>query len=358
MARGTTSPDLGFHGDQELDPGLTDLAVNVRLPTPPPWLTEVVRASLDQLGHYPDSRPAAVAIAAHHGVDETMVLSTSGGAEAFTLVARAGLGRSPLVVHPQFTEPEAALLAAGQAPERLVLTPDAGFALDPTSVPDRADLVVLGNPTNPTGVLHPAAELRRLLRPGRTLLVDEAFMDATPRDPAFHGEPASLIAPCMPGLLVARSLTKTWGLAGLRAGYVVGDPDLIARLRAQQPPWSVSTPALAATVAVCSERGTMESASAAEAYAAWRAHLLAGLQTLGVSVAGGDPCTPFVLIRAWDGAREALRAEGFAVRRGDTFPGLGPDWIRVAVREPDVSDRFLAALAHVVGGATPASCPL
>ena len=102
---------------------------------------------------------------------------------------------------------------------------------------------MIGNPTNPTSVLHPAAVITSLRRPGRILVVDEAFMDAVP------GETETMIGDDMTGLLVLRSLTKTWGLAGLRAGYVIGDPKLIAAMRRQQPPWSVSTPALAAIVA-------------------------------------------------------------------------------------------------------------
>jgi len=332
-------PDLSFHGDQEVGPGLVDLAVNVRLRTPPPWLAEVLRESIADLGAYPDPTSATTALAAHHRVDPAMVLPTAGGAEAFTLVARAGLSERPHIIHPQFTEPEAALLAAGLRPERLVLPAGSGFALDPALLPPSADLVVVGNPTNPTGVLHPAATLRRLVRPDRVTVVDEAFMDAVP------GEPETLIGPDMAGVLVLRSLTKTWGLAGLRAGYVVGDPTLIDRLRRQQPPWAVSSPALAAMVAICSGRGATEALAAARKYAADRAHLVTGLARLGLRV--GSPQTPFVLVRAGAGVREALRERGYAVRRGDTFPGLGPDWIRVAVREPAVSNAFLAVLADV-----------
>lgn len=332
--------DLAFHGDQELAAGLVDLAVNVRLPSPPGWLADVIVRTVAHLGAYPDAAAATAAIAAHHGVHPAMVLPTAGGAEAFTLIARAGLATRPLVVHPQFTEPEAALVAAGADPDRLVLAADAGFALDPAQVPASADLVIVGNPTNPTGVLHPAEGLRRLLRPGRTLVVDEAFMDAV------TGEPESLIGTSMPGLLVIRSMTKTWGLAGLRAGYVLGDPVLLARLRSQQPPWSVSAPALAATAAVCTPRGAIEATAAAEGYARDRAHLVAGLARLGLSA--GSPQTPFVLVRTWHNAREALRDRGFAVRRGDTFPGLGPEWIRIAVRDRAVTDAFLTALGDAL----------
>lgn len=342
MVAAQPCPDLAFHGDAERAPGLVDLAVNVRLPGPPEWLAAVITDSITGLGAYPDPRAATAALAGHHGVEPASVLPTAGGAEAFTLIARAGLGVQPIVVHPQFTEPEAALRGAGVRPGRVLLPLRDSFRLDPGAVPERADLVLLGNPTNPTGVLHPRAVLQQLLRPGRTVVVDEAFMDAVP------GEPATLIGPAMPGLLVLRSLTKTWGLAGLRAGYVIGDPAIVTRLAAQQPPWSVSTPALAVMAAVCSERGRAEVTAAALRYELWREHLVTGLTGVGLPVAG-RPAAPFVLVRGWAGLHEALRRRGFAVRRGATFPGLGPEWVRIAVREPAISDALVATLAGVMG---------
>ncbi|CCH69626.1 hypothetical protein BN10_270016 [Phycicoccus elongatus Lp2] len=131
--------------------------------------------------------------------------------------------------------------------------------------PHDADLVVLGNPTNPTGVLHPAGSIRQLLRPGRVVVVDEAFMDSVP------GEPESLVSDRAAGLVVVRSLTKLWSMPGIRAGFVVGDAAVVADLAAHQPPWSVSTPAMAATVA-CS---TAEAADEAHRRVTC-AHVVAG----------------------------------------------------------------------------------
>jgi len=341
--------DLGHHGDSDIAEGLVDLAVNVRLAAPPDWLAAVINETTCSLGAYPRTDEAVAAIAAAHAVPAESVLPTAGGAEAFTLLARALRPRRSVVVHPQFTEPEAALRAAGHAPERVVLTSGTGFRLDPGQVPAEADLVMIGNPTNPTGVLHPAAALRRLLRPGRVLVVDEAFLDAVP------GEPETMITGAMPGLVVLRSLTKTWGLAGLRAGYAVGDPDLIARMRAQQPPWSVSTPALAAIAACLTDKAREVADAAASEVSANREYLVERLARQGLQPAG-EPRTPFVLVdsapqrgdRPPGWLRDALRAEGFAVRRGETFPGLGPDWIRLAVRDRDTTDRLAEALGRVL----------
>lgn len=345
-AEGAAAHDLRHHGDAEVRDGgarLTDLAVNVRANTPPAWLRERIAESLTGLAAYPDGRDARAAVAARHGLPVDRVLLTAGAAEAFVLLARALDVRQPLVVHPQFTEPEAALRDAGHTVDRLLLRQEDGFGLDPAAVPADADLVVIGNPTNPTSVLHPADTVARLARPGRTLVVDEAFMDAVP------GEREALAGRTdIPGLVVLRSLTKTWGLAGLRIGYVLAAPETIAELERAQPLWPVSTPALAAAQACMEPQALAEAAHAAHRIAADRAHLVAGLREFapdGLAVA--EPAEgPFVLVRLPRAAavRRHLRDLGFAVRRGDTFPGLDEEWLRLAVRDRQTVNSFLQAL--------------
>ncbi|MGW7215131.1 Rv2231c family pyridoxal phosphate-dependent protein CobC [Streptomyces collinus] len=342
--------DLRHHGDAEVrDDGgsLVDLAVNVRADTPPVWLREHIAASLGGLAAYPDGRTARAAVAARHGLPVERVLLTAGAAEAFVLLARALKMRRPVVVHPQFTEPEAALRDAGHAVGRVLLREEDGFRLDPAAVPEDADLVVIGNPTNPTSVLHPADAIAGLARPGRVLVVDEAFMDAVP------GESEALAGRVdVPGLVVLRSLTKTWGLAGLRIGYVLAAPEIVEDLQRAQPLWPVSTPALAAAEACVGPRALAEAAHAAHRIAADRAHLLAGLARFapaGLRVAG-PARGPFVLVRV-DGAsavRRRLRDLGYAVRRGDTFPGLDEKWLRLAVRDRSTTDGFLRALQRAL----------
>lgn len=336
--------DLWHHGDREVGEGLVDLAVNVRLPVPPAWLRAELAAALDDLAAYPDVTAAGAAVARRHALPVSQVLVTSGAAEAFTLLATAFLATAlrpshAVVVHPQFTEPEAALRAAGHSVHRVLLSPDDGFRL--REVPEDADLVFVGNPTNPTSVLHPAEELLALARPGRLVVVDEAFLDAVP------GETESVAG--QPGFVVLRSLTKTWGIAGLRAGYVLADESVVDSLRSVQPPWSVSSLAAVAVVACCRPGALEEAEKLAVAAESDREYLVSGLTALGVEVLG-EPRGPFVLVRlpGADGVRERLRENGFAVRRGDTFPGLDARYLRIAVRDQETVDRFLTALAAVL----------
>jgi histidinol-phosphate aminotransferase len=213
-------------------------------------------------------------------------------------------------------------------------------------VPHDADLVVVGNPTNPTSVLHPATALAGLARAGRTLVVDEAFVDAVP------GERESLVPLLerLPGrTVVLRSLTKTWGLAGLRVGYVLSDPRTVQALAHHQPLWPVSAPALVAAQACSTPEALAEAQTAAAQFAADRAYLrqkLAQLHEAGVREATPSPEGPFLLVRHPRAAalRSRLRELGFAVRRGDTFPGLGHEWFRMAVRDRATTDRFMVTL--------------
>jgi histidinol-phosphate aminotransferase len=332
---------LSHHGDVDAAPGLLDFAVNVRGGQAPPWLRERLIAALDGLGRYPSAAQdaaARVAVAARHGRDPGEVLVLGGVAEGFAILP-ALAPRSAVVVHPSFTEPEVALRRAG-IPVRRVLT-DAAYQLRPEWIPAEADLVVLGNPTNPTSVLHPAELVRALARPGRVLVVDEAFADAVP------GEPESLASDqTTPGLLVFRSLTKTWALPGLRAGYALGAPDLLARLASPRPPWPVGTLVLEAARACSTPAAIAEAAAAAAQTVRQREWMIRRLTDLPGITVHQPAAAPFLLLRVLGGerVRTALLDAGIAVRRADTFPGLTPDHLRVAVRPPEMASRLIDAL--------------
>ncbi|WP_248580615.1 cobyrinate a,c-diamide synthase [Nocardioides sp. InS609-2] len=346
VERGAEAPaavtdPLRHHGDVEAVDGLVDLAVNVFPGPPPTWLSTTLRESLERIGSYPDARTASAAAAALHGRAPDEALATAGAAEAFSLVAHLRPWRRAVVVHPQFTEPHAALQQAGHRVTEVICRPETAFVLDPAAVPDDADLVMVGNPTNPTGVLHPRETIRSLLRPSRLVVVDEAFMDTVP------GEAESLAAHALPGLLVLRSLTKHWGIPGVRAGYLLGEPATVALLRQGQVPWSVSTSAAAAILACTAPAAKSDAEERTQRLVDWRQHLEDALRRLGVEHVPSS--TSYVLARVGVGVHTRLREAGIAVRRADTFPGLGPEWVRIAARPRPQTDLMVAALSHALG---------
>lgn len=305
---------------------MVDFAVNVRADAPPPWLVQRLAARLPELGSYPreaDERAAVQAVAARHGRDGDDVVLLAGAAEGFALLANLR-PRLAALVAPSFTEPEAVLTAAGVPVHHVVLRPP--FHLADAAVPEDADLVVVGNPTNPTSVLHSREDLLRLRRPGRVLVVDEAFADAIP------GEPESLAAHPLPDVLVLRSLTKTWALAGLRVGYGLGAPEVLRRLIAPRAHWPLGTLQLEALVACCSEQAVADAEDGARRLVQMRAEMSAGLTAAGADVIAGS--APFVLFTVADATlvRKHLATRGIAVRRCDTFVGLGGQHLRAAVR--------------------------
>jgi histidinol-phosphate aminotransferase len=324
---------------------MLDFAVNVHATEPPAFLSEALHSAISDLARYPDPARATAAVARAHGIDPACVLLTHGAAEAFGLVAQQPW-RAPAVVHPQFTEPEAALRSHGHDPVRLVLSADTGFRLEDVD-PGGADLVVVGNPTNPTSRLHPRARIEALAADGRLVLVDEAFLDAVePVDAPLD----SLVplAAADPRFLVARSLTKTYSIAGLRIGYLVGHPDLLARLAVRRSPWPVGTLAAVAAEACSSPDGLAYAQAVRDGLPAHLAALAQALSARGFSVVD-DPRGPFVLAQHPRAAaiRTRLREGGIAVRRADTFPGLDETWLRFAARGPAEISALASGLDEV-----------
>lgn len=333
---------LRRHGDALVRSGDADHAVNVMAGGPPDWLLDALHSALDErAGRYPAEEEAVAAVAELHGRHPDEVVPTNGAAEALWLLPTALRPALAACVHPGFTETEAALRAHGVPVTRVLRDPERGFALDPAVVPAAADLVVLGNPAAASGTLDPAAAVLSLRRPGRFVVVDEAFMDLVP------GEPGTLVREPLDDTIVVRSLTKSLAIPGLRAGYAIAEAPLARRLREMRPPWSANVLALTALTAAARRPAAL--AAAATRAEAERNDLAARI----VSISGvrlWPAAANFCLIEVADGQRvvEVLRSRSIAVRPAASFPGLGSGHLRLTARGPAENAHLAAALEEAV----------
>jgi histidinol-phosphate aminotransferase len=334
------------HGDAWARGARDDHAVNVATGGPADWLRALLRSELDgALSAYPDETGAAISIAHRHGREPGEVVLLNGAAHGFALIAETLDARRPVVVHPQFTEPDRTLAACGRSAAPVILSDP--YTLDPAVIPGDADLVVIGNPTNPTGVLHPRAAIEAIMKPGRTVVVDEAFMDFVP------GEPESLASSKDEGLIVLRSLTKILAVPGLRVGYLLAAPALAQRLRDRRQAWPVNGLALAVARAAADHPERLH--APAQRAQADRAALHAAVTAALPGVRVHDGAANFLLVELAPGqdatalAHTLREQDGIAVRPAATFPGLTASHLRLTARGGEADLRLVAALTRRVG---------
>ena len=335
-----------------LRPGaLLDFSSSLNPFGPPPGVRTAL-ATLDP-APYPDRSCLRLRqeLAARHGCDLEQVLVGNGSNELIHLLARAllGAGDVALVIGPTFGEyGYASRLAQAHVVEWRASIADY-FAIDCAAVVEqirrqRPRLTWLCAPNNPTGVDLPLAHLRAIasacVESYGLLVVDRtyvAFVEATDRlDQLLDHQP--------PSIALLHSFTKSYALAGLRLGYLLGDSGLIARVAAYQPTWSVSSAAQATGLAALEDTQFLPRTRPQ----LWEASdtLRDELRRLGHMIWRGT--LPFLLARTGDGAatRAALLERGCVVRDCASF-GL-PEWVRVAPRRPADNARLIEAWREVI----------
>ncbi|MCU0492053.1 MAG: histidinol-phosphate aminotransferase family protein [Chloroflexaceae bacterium] len=330
---------------------LLDFSSNLN-PFGPPAPVRAALAALDP-APYPDRscHRLRLVLAARHGCDPAQLLATNGANEAIHLLARALLqaGDSALVIGPTFGEYAHASRLAGAHVVEWRAEASGGFAVDVAAVCStiarlRPRLTWLCAPNNPTGVDLPAVALATIAsacaEAGGWLALDRAYAGLRRGTNPLIDEPATP----SPRLAVIHSLTKSYGLAGLRLGYLLAEESLIAHVAPFQPAWSVNSAAQAAGLAALAD-GAFLPATLPQLWAASDG-LHAGVAALGLPVWRG--ALPFLLVETGAGAatRAALLARGCLLRDCASF-GL-PTWVRVAPRRPEENARLLAAWREVL----------
>jgi len=336
--------------------GALKLASNENPLGPSPRAREAAIAAAADLARYPDGSGVALraALAEHHGLASDRVTLGNGSNDVLDTVARTFLGpgteaivsEHAFAVYAISTQAVGATLQVAPAHDGS-LGPCFGHDLDAMAdlVGERTRLVFIANPNNPTGTWVPLDELLEFLQalPDHVMaVVDEAYIEYVD-EPEYPDASRWLVE--LPNLIVTRTFSKAYGLAGLRIGYGLSDPDVAELLNRVRQPFNVNAPAQAAALAALDDQGHIRRSVAlnrqgmAQLTSAFEELELDYIPSVGnfVALDLGSPAAEI---------DQALLHEGVITR---PIAGYGmPNHLRVTIGLPEENARFLAALRKVL----------
>lgn len=334
-----------------------DFSANINFLGVPASVEKAIRNSLHLVACYPDPQCRALKQALHcyTGVEESNLLVGNGASELIFLVVRALKPRRVLLLNPTFGEYARAVTAVGGEISSVFLLPENGFLISLLQIAPflrEFDLLFLCNPNNPTGTLWKREEVIELIEKAAVentaVVVDEAFMD-------FVEEAADFAVlkevEHYSNLIVLRSLTKYFALAGIRLGYIAAPKGFIQEMEKLRDPWSVNWLAQVAGVAALRDQEYQEKTR--WLMRAERDFLYQGLASIPFLQVWPSAANFFLvrlLVKGFTAKdlQERLAGRGVLIRRGDSFPGLGPEYFRVAVRKREENLLFLDLLQNTL----------
>lgn len=341
------------HGGDWASPGvmeyvqgqqLLDLSSSISPYGPGPRARTLWPSLVDRIDRYPDWRAfeATKTAAAHLRVEEHQVLMTAGGVEAIDLVLQSFAPPRVFVKVPAFSE------YRDRAEIRGIPVHSVSGAGD---LSGQQGLLFVANPANPTGeVLRPqemAPYLEWAQQPGAAMVVDEAFLEFLQN---WRELTVTLQAAGNPHLVVIGSLTKFYGLAGLRVGYIVATRAHIEAAASASVPWHVSL--VAQDMATACLQDQTYFAQTRCLLDAERERLTGLLAPLGRVRKGAE--ANYLLFSphgaCLDEVLHGLNKRAILVRDARTFEGLDGPYVRIAVKRPEDSDRLVRALQEVYAG--------
>jgi len=334
--------------------GLTDvikLASNENPIGTSPKALQAVEAALPNLNLYPDGQSYYLrqAIADHLDVRAEQVTASNGADGAIMQVCMAYLDQGDEVIVSRSSFPIYDIYTNVMR-ARLIKTPlkDYGLDLDAmaAAITDRTKLIFVCNPNNPTGTIVTAREVDAFMRrvPDRVLVVfDEAYYEFV--DSGDYPDTLPFVREGRKNVLIMRTFSKIYGLAGIRLGCAIGDPDVLAPMLKVKEPFAVNLPAQAAGIAALQDEAFLR--KSASANHAGRLFLYGEFERLGLFYVRSH--TNFVLVRVGPPAGVAvseLLKRGVIVR-----PCTGydlPEFLRITVGTPEQNARLIETLEYVL----------
>ncbi|MGB7374392.1 pyridoxal phosphate-dependent aminotransferase [Pontixanthobacter sp.] len=302
----------------------------------------------------PDSAQLRAALGVLHDIDPARIVCGTGSDELLNLAAQAyaGPGDEVLFSRFSFSVYEIAARRVGAAP---VIAPDCNHGMDVdamiAAVTDKTRVVFIANPNNPTGTYLPANDIARLhaALPGNTLLVlDQAYAEYLAADEDDGG---MALAANSQNVLVTRTFSKIYGLAGERIGWATGDRDLIASLNRIRGPFNVTSHGQAAALAAVGDQGFVTASR--NHNTAQLARFTECIEALGNYGLRSIPSKANFLLVLFEGAisakqaHQALAEGGYATR---WLPGQGlPQGLRITIGTAQQMDDVMAILRTLLG---------
>ena len=341
--------------EQDLKIHAVKLASNENPLGPSPKAIEAARRALGDANWYPDggSKRLREVLAARFGVRSEEVFVGLGSSEIIDLASRVLLrpGLEGITSEGSFALFSIAIRASGG---KLILTPMKNFAFDldaiARAVTPQTRIIYIANPNNPTGTAFGAAEFAAFLKkvPGDVLVVyDEAYKEYAERTDFPN---AMELFREYNNILTLHTFSKVYGLAGLRIGYGIGHPTLVAEMNKLRTPFNVTSIGQAAALAALDDSEHVQ--RSAEMNRTERKRLYIELRRLGLNPVPSE--TNFLFIQLGQNAKsfcDELLHEGVIVR---PMAWMGfPDAIRISVGNPAENTKLLGAIAHLVESHVP-----
>lgn len=316
---------------------------------PSPKVVEAIKRESERVGNYPDSKAEGLkqAISKYLNVDACQIVVGNGSDELMDLVYKAFMdpGDEVLVPIPTFSLYEIACRVNGGRPRFVELPNFEWCAKDLARALSEVRLTLISRPNNPTGNSISEEGLKELLDTGRLVVVDEAYAE-------FAGYSVASMLKKYDNLLVLRTFSKAFGLAGLRIGYAVGDEKLIEALDMVRAPFNVNVLAQAAGIAALSDERFLQRVR--NVVKDGREYLTDELKKLRLRVLPSD--TNFVMANVTSLDTDAptlcdyLARQGILIRDLSGFRGAGSNWVRISVGTPRQNKLLVTALKEFGGG--------
>ncbi|MDD2553106.1 MAG: threonine-phosphate decarboxylase CobD [Desulfotomaculaceae bacterium] len=320
---------------------------------------DAITSNLDAIINYPDPDCIELkeVLAGYLGIDRDLLLMGNGAAELIYLIVRITGCKKALIPVPTFCEYGLAVLSQGGEVIEVEMVEEERFSLPVERIINlipQVDLLFICNPNNPTGRLVERAAIEQIIersaKHGVLVVIDEAFMDFVPKQTFYSMMPA--VGSCV-NLVVLYSLTKFFGIPGLRLGSIAAPKDIIKRINAAKDPWNVNALAQVAGIAGLKDLEHMERTNTLVKRE--KAYLFEELQNIpGLRPLPG--AANFILLNVSESGlksnelTELLGRRGILVRDCHGFSGLAGRYIRVAIKNRPENEILLRNIKDVLKG--------